>query len=233
MNLSCSAQEQRPCGFLQSRLFGRMRVAQHPSHQIVISRCTKPIAMRVTAIGQRSNQISRKSICYNTPATWEKPRRRLFDKVERDMTSKVTLTLQADDAEPILRQAAREAAKYGALCDYITRRTYNPPSNPTPETVKCWRDLFLAAKRKVEAFGVEYESTSEEETLTLHHPYVGGKRVPLGNTGFHQIVGSKPDYKHPVPCYRGEVHSNACNAAADRVVRAWRQIIEAGERIAA
>ena len=150
------------------------------------------------------------------------------------MTDKVTLTLQVDDAEPILRSAAYDAAKYSALLDYITRKTYDAPDRPTPDVRELWTKRYLAAKRKVEAFGVDYEPTSEEETLTVHYPYVGGKtkRRVVGGLVFNEIVGSKQDFDHPQPAYRREGHSMACIAAAARVVRKWQASLTS-ERIAA
>lgn len=144
------------------------------------------------------------------------------------MKPNVTLTLRADDAEPILRKAAYEAAKFGAFVDYITRKTYNAPGNYFVMHGQ-WQDWFLAAKRIVEAFGIEYEPTSEEETLTVHFDYVGGTRHPRKIAGmtFVEVRDSKPDYKHPRPAYRRDVHSQACHAAAERVVKAWRETLKA------
>lgn len=133
----------------------------------------------------------------------------------------ITITLDASDLEPILRKAAHEAALYGGWVDHVTRRTYNPPQDLKwqPE----WKQKYLRAKRIVEAFGVEHEATSEQETLTVHYPHVGGKKI---NRGFFvEIVGSAPDYKNPIPEYWRGVHANACEAAADRVVRRWRESI--------
>lgn len=93
-------------------------------------------------------------------------------------------------------------------------------ANQVAQLFKRWQAQFLSAKRIVEAFGVEYEQTSEQETLTLHFDYVGGKRVNRGM--FVEVVGSEPDYSHPRPAYRSGVHSYACHAAAERVVRAWK-----------
>lgn len=64
-----------------------MQVVQHPSHQIVVVQCGSVDDMPVSAIDPASNRNFGKSVCYNAPATWEKPRRRLFDKVEMTMTS--------------------------------------------------------------------------------------------------------------------------------------------------
>lgn len=138
-------------------------------------------------------------------------------------TQTINLALRADDAEPILRKAAFEAAKNGALCDHMTAKTQDAPTGfgqSVAEARKKWQAQFLSAKRIVEAFGVDYEQTSEPETLTIWFDFVGGKKVSRGM--FVETVGSKPDYDHPRPAYRREVHSHACHAAADRVVRAWR-----------
>lgn len=146
----------------------------------------------------------------------------------------VTVTLKVADAEPILRKAAEDAAKFGGWYDYIDRRTYNSPSRtgePHDKARKRWREQYLAAKRIVAAFGIEAEETSEEEALTVYHPYKGGKRVPfmdgkkpLTVPGFGIItrtVGSEPDYNDPHPYYRGDVHAEACRQAAARTVRNW------------
>jgi hypothetical protein len=65
------------------------------------------------------------------------------------------------------------------------------------EEKKEWLARFLAAKRIVEAFGVEYEPTSEAETMTVHFPMKSQK-------------------------YRHGIHAEACRQAAKRVVRTWR-----------
>lgn len=94
--------------------------------------------------------------------------------------SKITLALRADDAEAWLQMAAYEAALYGALSDFITKRTYNVRYRGYGETLddskKRWQQRFLLNKRRVEAFGVEYEPTSEEEALTVHIPMKNEKR---------------------------------------------------------
>jgi len=146
----------------------------------------------------------------------------------------VSLTLPARDAEPWLRQAAEDAAKLSAWCDHLTRKTLHAPSwggVSLEDAKKDWRARFVRAKRIVESFGVEYQQTSEAETLTVDYPHVGGKtrimRVPgIGPVGWRS--GAEPDYKHPQPCYRGGVHAEACRQAADRVVRAWRATLERG-----
>jgi hypothetical protein len=139
----------------------------------------------------------------------------------------VTITLRADDAEPLLRKAAYEAAKFGSWCDYITRRTYNPPSNPSTARAG-WQESFLRAKRTVEGFGIQYEMVSEEETLSVHIPdkVLKSHLTTIAGMTFRHIDKSVLDPKRMMPSYRGEVHSQACHAAADRVVRAWRQSLE-------
>ena len=140
------------------------------------------------------------------------------------MAQTIALELRPDDAEPILRQAAYDAAKNGALCDYMTERTHDAPiwgRLTVRECRKEWQARFLRAKRIVESFGIDYEPTSEAETLTIWFDYVGGRkeRTPAG---FTIIRDSKPDYDHPRPAYRREIHSEACKAAAERVVRVGR-----------
>ena len=140
----------------------------------------------------------------------------------------VTITLRVEDVESWLRQNAGEAAKYGALCDYITRRTYNVRYRGYGESLddskQRWQRLFLKSKRIVESFGVEYEPTSEQETLGVHIPMKNEKRKTrvVAGMAFCEVSGGEPDYKNAMPEYRGEVHSQACHAAADRVVRKWR-----------
>lgn len=133
---------------------------------------------------------------------------------------KITLTFEASDIEPILRRAATDAARYSAYVDYFTKRTGNLPLAFSEKNRAEWRAQFLRAKRIVEAFGVEYEQTSEAETLTVGYPWVGGK-TRRGELGFNITTGSVQDFKNPFPSYRREVHSQACYAAAERVVRRW------------
>jgi hypothetical protein len=148
------------------------------------------------------------------------------------MSKPITLLLQADDAEPILRQAAFEAAKFGAFCDYFTRKTvYMPPfvtHNTYDDERKEWLTKFLAAKRIVEAFGMEVEPTSEQETLTVYVPdrVIKSHLVDIGGMKFRHIDKSIPDTKRTVPSYRKDVHTQACHAAAERVIRAWRQSLK-------
>lgn len=144
------------------------------------------------------------------------------------MSSTVTVALQADDIEPWLRQAADDAARYSSLADHIGRATYHAPlgHGESYEDARArWQRAFLKARRIVQAFGVDYEPVSEEETLTITFDEIGGRtkvmRLPgLGPVGWR--TGGRPDYRHPRPCYRGGVHHAACNAAADRVIRRWR-----------
>ena len=150
------------------------------------------------------------------------------------MNKTITLELRPEDAEPILRKAAQDAAKWGALLDYATRKTGNLRDRGYGESYedarKRWQQSFIKAKRMVEAFGVEYEQTSEAEALTVDYRLVGGKVKVLNLSGSVGKVGVRTggefDYKHPYPAFRGEVHSQACYAAADRVVRKWRALIE-------
>jgi hypothetical protein len=140
---------------------------------------------------------------------------------------KIDLTLLDDDAAPILREAAEDAAKFGAWLDYITRKTWQAPSNTgerLDDARKRWQARFLRAKRIVEAFGIEYEATSEQETMTVTYRSVGGTRTRkvIGRLAFNVINGSRLDYDHPEPCYRSEVHAEACRQAAKRVVHRWR-----------
>jgi hypothetical protein len=143
----------------------------------------------------------------------------------------VTVTLTLDDAEPILLRAAEDAAKFGGWLDYVTRRTYNAPTGHG-ETLdaarKRWQPRYAAARRVVRAFGIDPEETSEEEALTITHPYKGGKRVPVNVGGlihYTRIEGSQPDYNDPMPCYRSDVHAEACRQAAKRTVRLWRATV--------
>lgn len=148
------------------------------------------------------------------------------------MSKTIMLALRAEDAEPILRKAARDAAKWGGYCDHVNRKTINSPTlhgERFEDAQKRWRDLFLSAKRTVEAFGIEYEPTTEPETLRPYIHFVGGtrkvKNIPgIGPVGWR--TGSKPDYKHPGVQLAGEVHGEACTAAAERVVRRWLATIK-------
>lgn len=140
----------------------------------------------------------------------------------------INLTISADDAEPILRAAAMDAARYGSWCDYITAKTYCAPwaSNGRTriEQRADWNARFLKAKRMVEAFGVDYEMVGEAETLTVHIPMKNEKRKPrvIAGMKFVEVSGGEPDFRNPQPCYRSDVHEEACKQAAARVVRAWR-----------
>lgn len=149
------------------------------------------------------------------------------------MSKTITLALRAEDAEPILRHAAKEAAEFGALLDYATRKTtgirHRGMGESYDDARRRWHQRFAKAKRMVEAFGVEYEPTSEGEALTVDYRYVGGKtkvkNIPgIGPVGW--TTGSQPDYDNPYPAFRGEIHTEACRAAADRVVRRWLASLE-------
>jgi hypothetical protein len=148
------------------------------------------------------------------------------------MTRKtITLELRPADAEPILRDAARDAAMFGALGDYMTKRTMSAPigfGEPLADARARWAERFLRGKRIVEAFGVDYEPTSEAETLTVHWPDKNEKREPVNVAGmrFTRVSGGVPDPKNAIPQYRREIHAEACRQAADRVVRRWRELIE-------
>lgn len=150
----------------------------------------------------------------------------------------INITLRTDDAEQILRAAALDAARFSAWVDYVTPKTHEAPfasnGQTRAEQKARWKERFLKAKRMVEAFGVEYEMTSEEETLTVTYRWIGGKAIrrTVGNLAFNEIVGSKPDYANPEPCYRRNVHEEACRAAADRVVRRWRAGLAQGRAAA-
>jgi hypothetical protein len=139
--------------------------------------------------------------------------------------STVNLTLRVEDAEPILWKAAYEAALYGARVDYVPRNCYDSPFSSFSKSYdECKREAnehFLRAKRIVEAFGVGHEPTSEAETLTIAFP-------PKKGTGSTYV----PNHKRPTPDYRGAVHVEACKAAADRVIRSWKQTLDEGRAAA-
>jgi hypothetical protein len=142
----------------------------------------------------------------------------------------ITLQLRPDDAEPLLAAAARDAAQFGAWCDYIDQRTVNAPGSGWQNLAadkKKWLAEFLRAKRIVEAFGVEYEPVSEAETLTVYIPMKNEKRKLIDVAGFKytRCTGGEPDYKHPQPSYRRGIHGEACGHAAARVVARWRKLL--------
>lgn len=145
------------------------------------------------------------------------------------MRKQIALSLRVDDAEPILRQAAYDAAKFGAWCDYFDRRTVMRPQSSEPIEVakKNWLAAFLSAKRIVEAFGVEYEPTSEEETLGVYIPIkvVKSHTVKIAGFAFEHVDKSVPDPKNARPQYKSGVHAEACRQAADRVVRRWQAML--------
>lgn len=149
------------------------------------------------------------------------------------MSRTVMLALRADDAEPVLWQAAKDAAYYGALVDFIDRRAVNSPWHmESGESLeyrrKAWQQRFLRAKRTVESFGVDYEQTTEAETLGTYIPHKTLKShlVEVGGLTFRQIDKSVPDHKNARPRYLGEPHRKACNAAADRVVARWVALLK-------
>lgn len=146
----------------------------------------------------------------------------------RNKLPTVRLELMPEDAEPILRKAAYDAARYGAYVDHLTRRTHNPPSRNGRSFDECraeYSDRFRRAKRIINAFGVEHEVTSEAETLTVEYPMKNQKKVARRIPGIgvvNEISGGTPDFKKPIPSYRRGVHEDACQAAADRVIRMFR-----------
>lgn len=145
------------------------------------------------------------------------------------MSKTITIELRLEDAEPILRHAAREAAEFGSLLDYVTRKTGNRRHQGHGESYedarKRWHQRFVKGKRMVESFEVEYEQVSEGETLTVDYQWVGGTRKIMKIPGIGPVgvtSGSEPDYNHPFPSCRGEIHAEACRRAAERVVCRWR-----------
>lgn len=141
----------------------------------------------------------------------------------------ISLEMRPDDAEPILRENAELAARYGAFCDYITseRVANRPNSTPIAEARKDWLTRFLRAKRIVESFGVDYEMTTEGETLTVYAPtkVLKSRLVTIAGLTFRHVEKSEPDLnpKNWSPEYRRDVHAEACRQAAKRVVRKWRE----------
>lgn len=140
----------------------------------------------------------------------------------------ITLELRPEDAEPILRENAMLAAKYGAWLDFITRKTVESPK-PSGTPFDQWRkniqSRFWRAKRIVESFGVEYEPTSEGETLTV---WMGTKILkshivePIKGFPMRFIDKSEDDPSDLRPQYREEVHTEACRQAANRAIRKWQ-----------
>jgi len=130
----------------------------------------------------------------------------------------VTITLHVDDAEALLREAAYEAAKFGALCDYATRRTSTVPrkfKESLDHAMARWRKRFIRGKRVVEAFGLKYERTSEEETMTMHAALKLGYASGIADK--RGLPASA--YQKPRQQYRGSIHDEQ---AAERVVKMWR-----------
>ena len=155
------------------------------------------------------------------------------------MSKTIALALRADDAEPILRDNAERAARYGALLDHVTRKTENAPGrryngDENYDAIRReWQEAFSRAKRIVESFGVEIEPIGEAEALTVRYPDIVLKShlSKIGGMTFRHIDESRPDYKKPIPWWRGECAGEACKHAADRAVRRWSSSI--GERKAA
>ena len=139
-------------------------------------------------------------------------------------TNTINLDLRREDAEPILREAAEEAAKFGSLLDHITRNTYDYPRGHQErfdDARERWRRRYLHGKRIVEAFGLEVEQPGEAETLTIHIPHKVLKShiVRVAGIAFRSIDKSVPDPKRAMPAYRRGIHEEACRQAAARVVR--------------
>lgn len=149
----------------------------------------------------------------------------------------ITLELRSADAEPILRKAAFDAAKFGAFVDHFTRRMAYAPHGPGTfdEKRKEWQASFLAAKRMVEAFGLSHEQTSEEETLGVYIPdkVLKSHVKTVGAFAFRHIDKSVPDPKNAMPSYKSGIHSDACRAAAERVVRRWHVTLDGNIKPAA
>lgn len=142
----------------------------------------------------------------------------------------ISLRLAADDAEPILRISAELTALYSALLDYTTRRTGNCPnvgSGRTHAQARAeWQDKFLRNKRVVESFGVEFSPISEQEALTVAHPFLrAGAKHPTEPRRVGATEGVA-DLTKPYPTWRRDVARDACLHAADRTVRAWRATLE-------
>lgn len=115
----------------------------------------------------------------------------------------VQISLRKEDAAYVLHGAAFDAAKYGALCDYMASNVSDIPSDALMlgaslvEVKKEWTGRFLRAKRITEAFGVDYAPVTEDATVSpLSKPAPGMK---------------------PRRCYREREHLAACEAAATRV----------------
>jgi len=154
------------------------------------------------------------------------------------MTHKIRLQLDPADAELILRSAATEAAKYGGLLAHVTEHTFLAPRDPgvSYEAARDgWRARFIRAKHTVEAFGVTFEPTSEAETLTVHFDLIGEwpEIRSVAGVEFMALAGGMLDTEHPVPTYRDAIHREACNAAAERVVRSWRATLARKEQAVA
>lgn len=121
----------------------------------------------------------------------------------------VTITLDRRDAERILLEAATEAAKWGGYLDHVTRKTILRAFGTYDTHRPLWRERFVAAKRVVEAFGVEVEPISEAEMIGRHeHPKPGTGTTYVPSGIFSPIIS-------------GYVN-DASAAAGRRVVARWK-----------
>lgn len=140
----------------------------------------------------------------------------------------ITLSLRAEDAEPILRKEAYDAAKYGSMVDHIPRKCWNHPKGYGVDHDKqkaIWSERFLRSKRIVESFGIDYEPVSEAETITLRYEEIKRTKARRNIAGmtFREIETVGYNSKKFEAHYISEYHSQACQAAADRAVRRWRE----------
>ncbi len=139
----------------------------------------------------------------------------------------VTLELRVEDAEPILRKDAYEAAKYSAWLDHITKRTVSSPCSTSRDfdaDRKDWNLKFLSNKRLVESFGIDYEILSEQEVLGVYIPekVLKSRIVKLAGFSIREVQKSEPDPANAQPRYQSSICLEACKQAADRVVRNWQ-----------
>jgi hypothetical protein len=150
------------------------------------------------------------------------------------MKTLVTISpLPIEIAEPILRDAAYRYARYSALLD-LPSTMHNLPTGHGQryeDARAVWLAGFKEARTLCLAFGVlDPENTSDEEREYITFPHwVGGRRKIISVPGlgkFSRHSGGKPDLKRPVRTYRGGIHTEACHAAADRTVKAWRASFE-------
>lgn len=143
----------------------------------------------------------------------------------------IHLTLRVEDAEPILRQAAFDAAKFGGYLDNVPRRIWNSPARGSKyeESRAEWRGKYLAAKRIVEAFGVEVE-LADGDFVGTHYPHTkGGKReiLDVGGLKFAMMKGAKTDHSRPEKQWLGVRFQEAAEAAQGRAVAKWRELVGA------